>query len=138
MSALGPFHEALFQRLRDDAGLAAYQHPSMSSAGVRTFDHVPSTTATPYIAIESHTETGLQAFRGAVGHDDTAQVGVWDSYNGFARILAIIPLIGSALDAPLTVAGFGTVRARVENVVTAPLQGGYRRAVVRIRALNLA
>lgn len=138
MSALGPFHSALFQRLRDNAGLAAYQHPSMSAAGVRTYDHVPTTATTPYIAIESHTETALQAFRGAVGHDDTAQLGVWDNYNGFARILAIIPLIGDALDTPLTVAGFGTVRARIENVTTAPLQGGYRRAVLRIRALNLA
>lgn len=136
MSALSPFHKALFQRLSGDAGLAAYQHASMVVAGVRAFDHVPSGTPYPYIALESYSESGFNIFGGA-GFEDVAQVGTWDDYRGKARTLEIMALVGVALEAPLVVVGYGTVGLRLELATMAPDPSGLQHGVQRVRAVNL-
>lgn len=137
MSALAPFHAAVFARLKNDAGLAAYQHASMASAGVTTYDHVPKTATEPYVAIESHTESRFGMFSGE-GNDDTIQLGIWDGFQGAERVLEIMQLIALALEAPLAVAGFGTARARIEIATTAKDPSGKRHGIMRIRKLNLA
>lgn len=137
MSALGPFHTALYQRLSTDAGLLAYKHASMAAAGVPTFDHVPKGTGYPYNAFEGPSERqSLARGFGGDGADLTAQVGTWDGYEGWTRILAVGDLIDAALVEPLDVAGWGLVQAEVANRFPVT-QGALRRMVHRIEGTAL-
>lgn len=137
MSALSPFHAAVYARLRDDAGLAAYQHASMAAPGVKTYDHVPKTATYPYVAIESHTESRFGMF-GSDGVDDTIQIGTWDNFAGYERVLEVMGLVNLALAAPLSVGGFNTARARAELATTTRDPSGLRRGILRIRKINLS
>lgn len=136
MSALAPFHKALYQRLNADAGLAAYQHESMTAAGVPTFDHAPKDSAYPYIALESYNEGRVGLFSGR-GFDDTAQLGVWDNFRGKERVLEIMGLITEALVDPLTVEGWGLVRAKLDLATFAPDPSGLKHGIFRTRAVVL-
>lgn len=137
MSALGPFHSALFARLNAHPGLAGYQHASMAAetpprVGVETYDRVAADAPYPYNVLESATEVHVP-YMGGRGFDDTAQVGTWDQYDGWQRALDVAALMDAALVEPLTVAGFGLVYAEVENRQTVRDPSGLRRVVSRIR-----
>lgn len=146
MSALAPFHDALYERLSTNAGLLAYAHASMAAetpprTGVATYDYVPKPPAEtapkfPYIALESYNESRVGIFAGE-GFDDTAQVGVWDNYRGKIRVLQVLKLIGLALATPLSISGYGSVRAKMDLVTMAPDSSGLKHGIYRVRAVVL-
>ena len=124
-SSLGPFQQAVYERLSTDANLSA------KITGV--FDFVPEGQAYPYVAIGQDTATGDDTFT-TVGQQVTTTLHTWSQYKGYSEVKEIHALILQALTAPLVVSGWTCLFLMVdmENVIRDP-DGITRHGVIRLR-----
>lgn len=113
-------HEAVYERLTADATL-------MTAVGSRVYQHVPDSTAYPYIHIGETFETKDATFE-ADGRSVLVWIHVWSDYTGEKEAWTITGLVGDLLDEyALTVDGGSVQSCEVEMAQVTRDPDGLRR-----------
>lgn len=127
----GALQKALFETLKNDAGLA------QSLGGARIYDHVPPKTPFPYVTL-GETLSRDWSTSSEMGAEHFLNIQIWAKENGRRRVLDIAAKIVALLDAwPMALDGHHLVNLTLSEIVARNTDGlGNYLGTMRYRAVT--